>query len=149
MAKQSSVLMTCFSFLFLGYSFLVSEALALPTHLSPKYQGQLSLMGVTQLPIVSFCILYKIIWPGQNQEVFDFLPKSFERDKSAKWDPLPSPKLYGNEMCIFLILFYQYKRELQWTSYLSHFSLTAFLIFLSDKTYLGHWFSNLSEFLKT
>lgn len=33
----------------------------LPTHLSPKYQGQLSLMGVTQLPIVSFCILYKII----------------------------------------------------------------------------------------
>lgn len=46
---------------------------------------------------------------------------------------------------MFLILFRKYKREPQWASNLSHFNLTAFLIFLSDMTYPEQWFSNLSE----
>ena len=73
-----------------------------------------------------------------------FLPRRFERDKAAKLDPFPSQRLYGNEERVFLTLFCKYKREPQWASNLSHFSLIAFLTFLSDMTYLEQWFSNLS-----
>lgn len=75
-------------FLCLGYSFLVQKALIFPVHfplppspLRPQVQEPTVLLVGRQPSIISLCILFKVIGPRWNQEVYDFFLGGFREIK--------------------------------------------------------------------